>query len=185
METRNAVKAIQGREIAALLNPRAVVLVTCCDAEGRPNVLTIAWHTPLSHDPPLVGISVGLSRYSHSLIETTREFVINVVSTDCRAAVEICGQNSGRECDKFALASLKLRPASLVRPPLIAQALGTLECKVVDRLACGDHTFFTAEVLAAATRLECFGDAWQPPHGDVLLCWQRDRFGTCTKVDQP
>ena len=72
-------KTITGREIAALLNPRLAVLVTCCDLAGEPNVFTVAWQTPLSHRPPLVGISVGCTRYSHRLISDTGEFVVNIV----------------------------------------------------------------------------------------------------------
>lgn len=173
-------KTVQGRDIAALLNPRPVVLVTCCDAEGTPNALSLAWLTPLSYDPTLVGISVAKSRYSYGLIEESGEFVINIVSAACRHAVEVCGQRSGREGDKLGPAGLKLEPASTVRPPLIAGALGALECRVVDRLPCGDHVLFVGEVLSAVARAGCFGDAWEPSLGDVLLCRQRDRFGTCT-----
>lgn len=172
-------KIVQGREIAALLNPRPVVLVTCCDAKGTPNALSVAWHTPLSHDPALVGVSIAKSHYSHGLIEESGEFVINIVSAACRGAVEVCGQRSGRDGDKLGPAGLRLEPARTVRPPLIADTLGVLECRVVDRLSCGDHTLFVGEVLTAMARADCFGDAWEPGLGDVLLCRQRDRFGTC------
>ena len=188
METKNrpdASKPIRGREISALLNPRPAVLVTCCDAKGKPNVLSLAWHTPLSHNPTLLGISVARAHFSHALIELTGEFVINIVSTDYLDAVELCGRVSGLECDKLALAGLSVEPARFVRPPLIAGALGTLECRVVHLLVCGDHTFFIGEVLAASARSECFSDAWQPPLGDVLLCLQRDRFGRFSKMEEP
>jgi len=173
-------KTVRGREIPALLNPRPAVLVTCCDAEGIPNALSLVWHTPLSHDPPLVGISVAKSRYSYGLIEESGEFVINIVSAACRHAVEVCGQRSGRDGDKLWAASLKLEPARTVRPPLIAGALGALECRVVNRLSCGDHMLFVGEVVSATARAGSFGDAWEPGLGAVLLCHQRDRFGTCT-----
>jgi len=173
-------KIVRGREIAALLNPRPAVLVTCCDADGTPNALSLVWHTPLSHDPTLVGISVAKSRYSYGLIEESGEFVINIVSAACQHAVEVCGQRSGRDGDKLGTAGLRLEPARTVRPPLIAGALGALECRVVDRLSCGDHMFFVGEVLSATARAGCFGDAWEPGLGEVLLSRQRDRFGTCT-----
>jgi flavin reductase (DIM6/NTAB) family NADH-FMN oxidoreductase RutF len=183
--SKDATKPIRGREVSALLNPRPAVLVTCCDAEGKPNVFSLAWHTPLSHVPLLMGISVARAHLSHALIELTGEFVVNIVSTAYRDAVELCGQVSGRECDKLSLAGLSVEPARYVRPPLIAGALGTLECRVVHLLVCGDHTFFIGEVLAASARSECFGDAWQPSLGDVLLCLQRDRFGRFSKMEEP
>jgi flavin reductase (DIM6/NTAB) family NADH-FMN oxidoreductase RutF len=68
METEDRtdeMKLIQGKEIAAFLNPRPVVLVTRRDAVGNGNVLSVAWHTPLSHSPPMLGISNDTRRYSH------------------------------------------------------------------------------------------------------------------------
>jgi flavin reductase (DIM6/NTAB) family NADH-FMN oxidoreductase RutF len=170
-------KIVAGKEIAALLNPRPVVLVTCCEATGVPNILSVAWHTPLSHDPPMVGISIGLTRHSHALISNTGEFVVNVVSRDLQPAVELCGNLSGRDNDKVALSGLHLRPARYVRSPVISDALGHLECRVVQQTPAGDHTFFVAQVLHAEARADRFTDSWHPNRSDVLLCWQRDRFG--------
>jgi hypothetical protein len=57
---------VKGRDIAALLNPRPVVLITCCDRAGMPNVLSVAWTTPVSHEPPIIAVSIAPNRYSHS-----------------------------------------------------------------------------------------------------------------------
>ena len=187
METRNAVsehKTIRGREIAALLNPRPVVLVTCCDAEGKPNVFSLAWHTPLSHDPALVGISIGRSHYSHSLIQATGEFVINIVGQGLLNAVVVCGNHSGADGDKSTLADLKLERARWVQAPLIADALGYLECRVAQEVSCGDHTLFVGHVIDAVARPDCFSDEWDLIRGDVLLCRQRDHFGHCVAAER-
>ena len=53
--------------------PMQAVLVTCRDENEKTNVLTIAWHTPISRNPPLYGISVAPGRYSHELIKTTED----------------------------------------------------------------------------------------------------------------
>jgi len=171
-------KLIQGREIAALLNPRPVVLVTCCDAACTPNVLTVAWHTPLSHDPPLVGISIDTRRYSHGLIQKRGEFVLNIVSQTFQPAIELCGNHSGRDLDKIVAAGLTLQPANHIHPPLIAGALAHLECVVENHIRTGDHTFFIGRVLYAEAQAGCFTDCWDPQCGDVLLCLKRDRFSS-------
>ncbi len=167
---------IQGRQIAALLNPRPAGLVTCCDANCVPNVLAVAWHSPLSHDPPLLGISIGKGHFSHDLISQCGEFVFNVVSQEFQKAIELCGNRSGRELDKFREAGLKMMPAYHVRPPVIAGALAHLECTVVRQVSAGDHTLFIGRVLYAEAKGESFSDSWEPELGDVLLCLQRDRF---------
>lgn len=173
-----AMNMIQGRQISALLNPRPAVLVTCCDEQDVPNVLTIAWHTPLSHDPPLVGISIDRRHYSYELITKGGEFVLNVVSQDFQPAIELCGNRSGRDFDKIAAAGLDLQPANHVRPPLIQGALAHIECVVENHVLTGDHVFFIGRVLYAEADSGCFTDAWVPDQGEVLLCVQRDRFAT-------
>ncbi len=78
--------------------------------------------------------------------------------------------------DKAALAELQLRPAQAVRPPVIEGALGCLECRVVGQVPTGDHTFFVGQVIHAEAQAFAFSNTWEAPGGNVLLCWQRDRF---------
>ncbi len=179
----NSMKIVGGREIAAMLNPRLVVLVTCCDLAGRPNILTVAWHTPLSHDPPLLGISIGRTRYSHNLIRDEGEFVVNIAGQSLLDAVKVCGKYTGEIDDKLEITGLKICMAKHVRPPVLVDALGVLECRVVDRIETGDHSFFIASVLHATARADRFSDCWDVVTGNVLLCLQRDRFATGSQIN--
>jgi flavin reductase (DIM6/NTAB) family NADH-FMN oxidoreductase RutF len=65
-----------------LLHPRLTVLVSCVDKEGKANVITLAWSMPVSINPPIVAISIAPKRYSHQLVEETKEFVINIPTMD-------------------------------------------------------------------------------------------------------
>lgn len=177
MHQTNPTLTITGGSSSRLMNPRLAVLVTCCDQSGKPNAISVAWHTPLSHDPPLVGISIGLTRYSHELITATGEYVINVVGQDLQPAVEFCGEYSGRDCDKISLTGLELRPSKYLTIPVLAGALGHLECRVEQEIPVGDHTLFVARVLSAEVRTDCFDEAWKAGNGDVLLCLRYDRYG--------
>jgi flavin reductase (DIM6/NTAB) family NADH-FMN oxidoreductase RutF len=40
-------------------------------------------------------------------------------------------------------------PAKYVQPPLIAEGVVNMECKVVGALRTGDHTVFTGEIVTA------------------------------------
>lgn len=176
-------KTVAGRDISAMLNPRLAVLVTCCDSEGKPNVLTVAWHTPLSHRPPLVGISIAPTRYSHRLIQDVGEFVINIVGHNLLQAVRICGKYTGELDDKLAIAGLETCPAEKVHPPVLADAFGSLECRVIDQVETGDHTLFVGNVLVARAREDCFSNAWGNTFDDApLQCLQRDRYGACLNL---
>lgn len=182
MNNGSAMKEIYGRSTAALLNPRPVVLVTCCDSRGRPNVFSVAWQTPLSHEPPMVGISVDNRRYSYRIIKDTGQFAINILDRSFQDAVEVCGNYSGEHVDKFSAAKLSVKPARRIKPPLIEGALAHLECVVESVLKAGDHTFFAAVVCCAEVHQTGFSDAWTTDIGKVLLCLQRDRFVTWAEL---
>lgn len=177
---------ITGRDIAALLNPRPVALITCCDHAGTPNVLSVTWTMPVSHEPPVIAISVAPGRYSHSLLLETNEFVLNIVGQKFLEAVETCGNCSGKSGDKFAKAGLQMQKALRVRPPRITGALGYLECHIEDRRTVGDHSLFLANVLHAEASEKAFSGVWDTENGDVLLCRQRDQFGRCeiSEIDE-
>jgi flavin reductase (DIM6/NTAB) family NADH-FMN oxidoreductase RutF len=163
-----------------LLHPYNTSLVTCCDAEGRANIIAIAWLIPLSVHPPLVGMSIRPSRHSYGFIQATGEFVINVASYKIARQVLYCGRRSGRDVDKFAGTGLTARAARFVRPPAIEECLAHLECRVVQHLEAGDHHFVIGEVLAAYAQPEMLGDEglYDLSHAHPLLHLGRDRFTT-------
>jgi flavin reductase (DIM6/NTAB) family NADH-FMN oxidoreductase RutF len=135
-------------EPGTLLAPVPVVMVTCQSAAGRRNIVTVAWTGTVCSTPPMVGISLTPERFSHSMIQETGEFVINLPSTLQAKATDLCGVISGRDKDKFRLTGLTPVPAKEVRPPLIAECPVHLECKVRQSLSLGSHTLFLAEVVA-------------------------------------
>ena len=62
--------------------PCPVVLVTCADDEGKPNIITLAWAGVASADPWTVALGIRPSRYSYDLITRNEEFVVNVPTAD-------------------------------------------------------------------------------------------------------
>jgi flavin reductase (DIM6/NTAB) family NADH-FMN oxidoreductase RutF len=161
-----------------LLHPYHTSLVTCCDAEGQANIITIAWLIPVSVEPPLVGMSIRPSRYSYGLIHATGEFVINVAPYEIAQQVLFCGRRSGRNVDKFAATGLTAGPAQLVQPPVIAECVAHLECRVVQDVEAGDHRLVVAEVLAAYARPGVLDDdnLYNLRHVNPLLHLGRNRF---------
>ena len=129
--------------------PSVVVLATCIDSEGKANIITLGMYMPISFDPPQVCIGISPKRYSHDLIADAKEFVINVPPVNIEKETHFCGIKSGRDLNKFAETGLTSIPAETVKPPLIKECYGHLECKVVQDFICGDHTLFVGEVQKA------------------------------------
>ena len=138
--------------------PMQAVLVTCNDEKGKTNAITIAWHTPISKDPPLYGISVAPSRYSHDLIQKTKEFVINFVPYEQAHIANFCGKNSGIDTDKIKEMDLTLTPSQKLKTPIIKECFSHLECKLYETLTLGDHTMFIGEVVNVLADKDAFID---------------------------
>jgi len=171
-------KEISPTSFPYLLHPRNTVLVTTVSRDGKPNVLAVAWITPISVNPPYLGISVKLGRYSHKLLLETGEFVVNVPTFDLAREVTICGRKSGRQVDKFKEAGLTTEQAKVVKVPIIKECVAHLECKVVDRFKVGDHDFFVGQVLAAYVSEENFKNLYDVKKHKTLLHIGKNKFTT-------
>ena len=142
-----------------LLHPMHTVLVSCMGKNGKPNIITLAWAMPTSINPPLVAISIAPRRYSHQLIEETKEFVVNIPTMEILKETFFCGRVSGRDHEKFREAGLTPSPAKKVKPPIIKECVAHLECKLHNQFATGDHTIFIGEIIEAYADKECFTEA--------------------------
>lgn len=166
-----------------LIFPRPAVLVISVDDEGRANGMTAAWTTPLSHSPPLVGVSISPLRYTYQLIKRSGEFTLNVLDRNYTKQVHFIGTASGRNRDKLAEASFNLRQSKKVKPPHIGEALAVLECKVEKEVEVGDHVFFISKVLEAYAKSEAFDGVYKPEKAKILM----HLGGACyvTLTDEP
>jgi len=132
---------------------RPVYLVSC-GSERTNNILSVGMFALFSGKPCLVGVGIAPSRHSYDLIRKSREFVVNVIDEKLVDAVRICGENSGRDSDKFRLANLTAEKGVKVDAPLIKESPVNIECKIVNEVETGDHVWFIGEVLAAHVRDE-------------------------------
>jgi flavin reductase (DIM6/NTAB) family NADH-FMN oxidoreductase RutF len=146
------------RAVGRLVAPKPTALVTCIDNEGNANIIAIAAITSVSHQPPMFMIAVREGRYSHDLIDQTKEFVINMPSIDLVEKAHMCGRSTGRSVNKFREAGLTATPAKIVGPPLIEECPINIECRVVDAVKPGTHTLFIGEVVAAHVKQGVFSD---------------------------
>ncbi len=143
-----AILAKQVWKPSTMLNPVPVVMVSCTDNEGKPNIITLAWTGTINSDPPMVSISVRKERYSYELIKEKGEFVINLPTKKLTFATDYCGVKSGRDIDKFEAMGLTTETASKVQVPLIKECPLNLECVVKQSIELGSHVLFLAEVVA-------------------------------------
>jgi flavin reductase (DIM6/NTAB) family NADH-FMN oxidoreductase RutF len=113
-----------------LIEPGPVVLVTTSDGH-RDNVMTISWTMVLDFSASFA-LTTGPWNHSYAALEKTRECVIGVPTVDLLDTAIGIGTCCGRDVDKFEKFGLTRVKARHVRPPLIADCVANIECRVVD-----------------------------------------------------
>lgn len=132
-----------------MLNPLPVVMVSCANAAGESDIVTVAWTGTVCTNPPMLSISVRPERHSYHIIRDSGEFVVNLVGARLARDCDWCGVRSGRDHDKWAERGLTKAPASALElAPAIAEAPVSIECAVTQVLELGSHHVFLAEVKA-------------------------------------
>lgn len=163
----NSKKEIPISKSTSLINPGCVVLASMKPENHHPtNIITLAWQTPLSINPKLLGISIGFKRYSHDLTEQAGEFVINIPDKRLIQQTHGCGRVSGRDADKYREFNLHEEPSEKIESPGIEECVGIIECKLENQFVTGDHTFFVGKVVHA----KADENAWDFQKN----CWKQD-----------
>jgi flavin reductase (DIM6/NTAB) family NADH-FMN oxidoreductase RutF len=143
-----------------LLHPMHTVLVSCVGKTGKPNITTLAWAMPTSINPPLIAISLAPSRHSHTLIEESGEFTVNIPTLETLQAVYACGSLTGRSFDKFKKTNLTPTPGKKVKAPAIRECVAHVECSVDNKFTTGDHTIFVGKILEAYADVGIFTETY-------------------------
>ena len=146
-----------------MLYPLPAVMVSCGDLSDS-NIITIAWTGIINSEPPKTYISVRKERHSHGIIESSKEFVINLTTKELAFAADHCGCRTGAKEDKFKVCGLHKLPADMVACPLIAEAPINIECKVFDIIELGSHDMFLADIVAVHADEELFDE-----NGRILI----------------
>jgi flavin reductase (DIM6/NTAB) family NADH-FMN oxidoreductase RutF len=121
-----------------------VYVIGVADGDRR-NAFTAAWLTQVSFDPLLLALSVNPEHASYPLLLGGGGFVVSVLRRDQIHLAEAFGTRSGRDRDK--LADIPWLPAPS-GAPILAQAVGWLDCRLHDRFRTGDHEIILGRPVA-------------------------------------
>ena len=135
-------------EAITLKYPEQVVVAIARDAKGKCNPITLGWTMITSHEPPMIAISIGLTRYSLEAVRRSKEFVIAFPSEHQEDETMLFGTKSGRNMDKLAVAGAKTSPARKIDCVILDDAVANFECRLVAEVETGDHVLFVGEVVA-------------------------------------
>ena len=124
---------------------RELWLVTAQAGERRGGLIA-TFVSPASIVPEAPRMLVGLAKqhYTWELVEASSAFTLHLLGPQHLELVRRFGLSSGRDADKFA--GLLVRTAKS-GSPLLASALGWLDCRVEARMDTGDRTVYLGAVV--------------------------------------
>jgi flavin reductase ActVB len=123
--------------------PSGVTVVTTRDGDGRFHGITVSAFCSLSLDPPRVLVCIEKITGSHAALETSRTFVVNMLSAEQRETSERFASMIENKFDQVEF------EAGIDGIPVLLGCIATLECRVTDFFDGGDHSIFVGEVEKA------------------------------------
>ena len=125
--------------------PTGVSVVTV-GRGGVENGLTVSWASPVSFEPPQFMIAVNKNHYSTELLDSTKNFVINVLK---KGQAELAGHFAKTSfTDSEKLDGINIREAKS-GAAILTDALAYFDCEVIDSHSYGDHKIYVGTVIDA------------------------------------
>ncbi len=113
--------------------PRPIAWVCSISSEGKLNVAPFSFFTGVQWHPPILAFSVvnkadGTKKDTVINVEQTKEFVINVVSTELLEAMEYSARPLPYGEDEKLIKGIRFVPSKTIQPPRIEEAKVSFEC---------------------------------------------------------
>jgi flavin reductase (DIM6/NTAB) family NADH-FMN oxidoreductase RutF len=131
-DARNIYKLMIGSIV-----PRPIAFVSTISAEGIRNLAPFSFFTGVCANPPVVCFcpvvraSDGRRKDTLQNIESTREFVVNIVSEEFAAQMNLCSADFAPEVDEFQVSGLTPVASDLVKPPRVGESHIQMECRLL------------------------------------------------------
>jgi flavin reductase (DIM6/NTAB) family NADH-FMN oxidoreductase RutF len=122
--------------------PRPIAWVSTLSASGQPNLAPFSFFNCVCVEPPLLAFAPGLRSSGQSgathgepkdtlrNVRETKEFVINVVTYDLSAAMNVTSGEYDASVNEFELAGVTAVPSEIVKVPRVAESPVSFECNL-------------------------------------------------------
>jgi flavin reductase len=136
---------VSGDEFKLVMRRFAASVNVITSADGaRKNGMTATAVCSVSADPPSALIIVNKSSRSHPIIDGTKAFAVNVLSSNQR---QIASHFASKLADPFAEMDYSIGKTGC---PIIAGTDAHIECTVIEQMDIGTHTIFVGKIVSAA-----------------------------------
>ena len=168
--------------LASLVTPRPIAWVTTLGPDDVVNVAPFSFFNVLGANPPIVGFCPGdredgTPKDTARNIRLTHDFVVNLVDESVAEAMNRTSASLSYGVSELTSAGLTTLPSSVVRPPRIAEAPASLECREWGTLQIGDNRL----IIGLVQRVHVRDDLFDP---DTLRI-RTERFHVVGRMASP
>ncbi len=138
--------------------PRPIAFVSTISAAGVRNLAPFSFFTGVGSNPPAVCFcparreSDGARKDTLRNVLETGEFVVNVVSEEIAAQMNMCAADFEPEIDEFEIAGLTSVPSDLVKPPRVGESPIQMECRLLQTVEICDQPLGATLVIGRVLR---------------------------------
>lgn len=152
------------RLLCGIVVPRPIAWITTVDDAGLVNLAPFSAFTFVANKPPMIGVTfgrkAGARKDTANNILATREYVVNIGNTSQMEQIHLSSEEHPPHVSEVDVLGLATAASAIVRPPRLAQAPVSMECRLHQVLPFGDviSEFFVGEVLAFHIRDDLLRD---------------------------
>jgi len=157
--------------LTGLVVPRPIAFISTISPDGVTNLAPFSFFNAVSGNPATVIVSIGRytgtkSKDTLANIETTKEFVINIVNYEISEAMNSTAAEFPEHVDEFDVSGLTKLQSEIVAPPRVAESPAQLECRLNKVVQIGNGDNESGLVI-----------------GDVLLVHVKDEIIDGNRID--
>jgi flavin reductase (DIM6/NTAB) family NADH-FMN oxidoreductase RutF len=135
-----------------LVVPRPIAWVSSMNGDGLINLAPFSFFNAMGADPVYLMFSVGSNdagapKDTARNIQARGEFVVNMVSENLFAAMNVSAADFPSDISELTIAGLHAEPSLHIAVPRVAEAEVSMECKLHDTRMLGSNTIITGEVV--------------------------------------
>ena len=145
-------KADNYKLLTNLVVPRPIAWITSLNAAGAVNLAPFSFFNAVGSDPLYLVLGIGrrdsgAEKDTAKNIETCGEFVVNLVTEELLAAMNISAADFPPDQSELGAARLHTAPSLRVKVPRLAAAQASLECRLFQSHPLGANTLYIGEVV--------------------------------------
>ena len=145
-------KADSYKMITNLVVPRPIAWITSVNEAGVINLAPFSFFNAVGSDPLYAVVGIGRRddggpKDTARNIQDSGDFVVNMVTEDLLAAMNVSAADFPPDESELTAAGLHAAPSVRVKAPRLAEAQVSLECRLFQAQPLGANTLFIGEVL--------------------------------------